>query len=130
MPTIIYPTQPPQYPTVTPVPNPNQGGLQIYPNVGQGVTVHVGQIIKVCYKVPQYGKFTFTTITDTWQTNKSYIDDGTGDCLVRQIVNPIGKHTYRITMNGASAETYVVVSGQFEPGYHPYDQVIPLETVQ
>lgn len=101
IPTIPYPT-----PTAQPNPNPS-AGLSIYTNMGEGANVPIGKMIRVCYTVPQSGKFTFSTFTSTWQRVRSYIDDGRGDCFIRQVVAPEGKHTYRIEMNGEVRETSI-----------------------
>jgi hypothetical protein len=113
MPTILYPT-PTSQPPVT-------NKLSIYTNVGEGANVQVGQIIKVCYTVPQSGKFTFSRITNTWQRSRSYVDDGRGDCFVARIANPVGKHTYRIEMNGEIRETYINVIPCSTPGVNFYE---------
>jgi hypothetical protein len=78
--------------------------------------VRTGQIIKLCYSVPYAGRFTFTTVTDTWSKKYAYHDDGTGDCLTRQIISPYGKHTYQIEMDGQVRETYLFVTRGYEPG--------------
>ncbi len=104
---------------VRPIPQPTQppaAQLTLRINVGEGTTVRTGQIIKLCYSVPYAGRFTFTTVTDTWSKKYAYHDDGTGDCLTRQIISPYGKHTYQIEMDGQVRETYLFVTRGYEPG--------------